>query len=688
MQIWCRRSFGYWHGGQAFMETLPNDTACDAAQRVARRVEYLWAGVVLVAAAWFYLWTATSAGSPLSPKLQQDDLYNRLADGFLAGQLSFTEKPNPALADLDDPWDPAQNAGLSSFHDVSYYHGRYYLYFGAAPALLLLAPWKAATGTYLGENVAAAVFAWLGAAASTGLVLVLRRRHFPRMGGWVAGACLLGIGFGNLAPLLLRRPVYYELAIASAYAFAMAALLFVALALGGTRRRRLWLALSGVAFGLTLASRPNYLFGAVVLAVPFAAAFRAWRGGGAADRRGAVRDAAFVLAPLLSLVALILLYNGLRFGNPLEFGTYYMIAGLHPQHQATTSILNTPVNLWFYFLARAQVSAYFPFFQVIHIPWFRLPAGYIGEEDIYGLCNMPFYAAAGLLACAWRDPRVDRVDALRDFALGVAALFACNLMVLCRLNGASNRYMSDLFPALIPLACLGVFWLEQSMGTALRRCAGRAAWLLALGYTVAFNVFVSFQHNDLLQHYNPTAYHTLAHACNHVSEWLGETAPSKTGPLRVRLRFPTDRTGQLEPLLVTGVSFKADFIYLYYTDRNHIQVGFEHTSYGGAVTKPPVAVDYAAEHTVEIASGSLYPPLDHPYYDGMGAGDITRLKRTLRVAIDGQVVLEGAYDFYDSSPGDVVVGRNPVSDAFGSRFTGELLGVSREARQPAPEGGQ
>jgi len=666
------------------MENPPNVPATLGSRKSAHRVEVVWAVVVLAAAGWFYLWTATSAGSPYSTRLQQDDLYNRLSDGFLAGQLSFLEKPSPALAGLQDPWDPAQNAGLSTFHDVSYYHGRYYLYFGAAPALILLAPWKAATGTYLGENVAAALFSWLGVAASIALVLVLRRRHFPRLGGWVAGVCFLAVGFGNLAPLLLRRPVYYELAISSAYAFAMAALLCVALALGEGPRRRLWLVLAGLSYGLTLASRPNYLFGAIVLLVPFIGIWRGWRRTREIDGKAVAADAAAIGIPFLLTMGFLLLYNGLRFGNPLEFGTYYMIAGLHPQHQAGTSFINIPANLWFYFLAPAQFSAYFPFFQVIHMPWFHLPAGYIGEEDIYGLCNMPFYVAALLLICAWRDTSGVGVQPLRDFSLGALAIFAFNLLVLCRLNGASNRYMVDLFPALLPLACIGVFWLEGHFWGTLRLYAFRAVWVSALAFTVAFNVFVSFQHNDLLEHYNPSAYRNLAHAFNPVSAWLGETAPSKVGPLKLRLRFPKDRKGQLEPLVVSGVSFKADFIYLYYTDDTHIQVGFEHTSYGGALTKPPIAIDYAAEHSVEIDIGSLYPPIDHPFYDGMPQSEIARLKHTLRVDLDGRTILSGSYDFYDSSPGDVTVGRNPVSEAFGRRFTGQLLAISRAPVSPSP----
>jgi hypothetical protein len=67
----------------------------------------------------------------------------------------------------------------------------------------------------------------------------------------------------------------------------------------------------------------------------------------------------------------------------------------------------------------------------------------------------------------------------------------------------------------------------------------------------------------------------------------------------------------------------------------------------------------------------------------MASGEITRLKRTLRVALDGREILAGMYDFYDSSPGDVSVGRNPVSDAFGKLFTGRI--ISAEHLGPAAQ---
>jgi hypothetical protein len=638
-----------------------------------------------MAAAWFYFWTATSAGSPFTGKLQHDDLYNRLADGFLAGRLSFLESPDPALAKLADPWDPAQNAPYVHFHDVTYFEGRYYLYFGAAPAILLLAPWKLVTGTYLGQNVAAAIMAWLGAAASMAVILCLRRRHFPRLPGWIAGLCLTAAAFGNFVPVLLRRPVYYELAIASAYACAMAAILGVTVAQAGGRRRRLWLALAGLAYGLAIGSRPNYLFGSVVLLLPLLPALRDWWACAEVNAKEFWRDARAVALPFLGVVALVLIYNGLRFGRATEFGTSYMLAGLHPVRDVVTTVRFLPVNLWFYLFARSQWIAYFPFFDVIHLPWFALPSGYIGEENVYGvLSNLPWFWLLFGLKRMGRDSSVSGASGLRDFIFVTLALVGFNALVICRISAASSRYMVDLLPPLVPLGCLTVFWLEDTTRGSLRRGVLRLFWVGALLFTAVFNVLVSFQHNDLLRFHNPATYRRLAHAFDHLSDWVGATAPSRVGPLDLKVMLPSGRTGNLEPLLVTGLSFRADFIYLYYTDDSHVQIGFEHTSYGGPLTNPPIAVDYAVPHTFQIELGSLYPPVEDPYYDKVPAAKRVKMKHTLRVLLDGAEVLAGTCDFYDSSPGDVSVGRNPVSEAFGRRFTGKILRAERGGLTPSP----
>ncbi len=71
-----------------------------------------------------------------------DSYYNLLVRGFRAGQLNLKTEAPPALAKAADPYDPLSHgvdldADGHPLNDVSYYHGKLYLYFGVTPA-----PWR------------------------------------------------------------------------------------------------------------------------------------------------------------------------------------------------------------------------------------------------------------------------------------------------------------------------------------------------------------------------------------------------------------------------------------------------------------------------------------------------------------------------------------------------------------------
>src|SRR5438094_562198 len=85
----------------------------------------------------------------LSPNAA-DTYYNLLVQGFRAGQLSLKKDAPPGLVQLADPYDPSANAiyryAIPRLHDMTYYKGRLYLYFGITPVLILFWPFVALTG--------------------------------------------------------------------------------------------------------------------------------------------------------------------------------------------------------------------------------------------------------------------------------------------------------------------------------------------------------------------------------------------------------------------------------------------------------------------------------------------------------------------------------------------------------------
>ena len=134
--------------------------------------------------------------------------------------------------------------------------------------------------------------------------------------------------FGSLLPILLRRPVFYELAIAAACFFGMAALLFLHRALVAPTRSRAWLAGASAALGLAVSCRPNFLFGAGVALAIFL--WRLWLREGRPGFPEWRRHLPTVLAaglPIGAIGVALLAYNFARFGSWNEFGMWYELAG-------------------------------------------------------------------------------------------------------------------------------------------------------------------------------------------------------------------------------------------------------------------------------------------------------------------------------------------------------------------------
>ena len=418
-----------------------------------------------------------------------DTDYNLLVQGFRDGHLNLKKEVPAGFARLADPYDPAANLPYRIFpyrmSDLSYYKGRLYFYFGVTPALILFWPYVALTGEYLFDRQAVTMFCAIGVLASVGLLRALWRRYFSEVSVWVVSVCALALGLATAVPTLLPQSYVYQVAISCGYMLTMLALgaVWCALHESEPRKRSGWLAAASVAYGLAVGARPSLLFGGVILLVPVV---QAWR-----ERRPiwAVLMAATIPIALIGLG--LMLYNRLRFDNPLEFGPRYQLAG---ERQTTLQFFSWHY-LWFnfrvYFLEPARWSARFPFVHEITLP--PLPAGHTNVQEPYGiLTNIPLAWLALAVPLAWRGRPGQQVSALRWFITAVALLFGMCVLVLAFYCGASIRYQVDFLPALVLLAVVGILGLERVLADRpVWRRAARGGWGVLLGFSVAFNLLVS-----------------------------------------------------------------------------------------------------------------------------------------------------------------------------------------------------
>ena len=367
-----------------------------------------------------------------------DAYYNLLVQGFRAGQLSVKKEAPPALAELADPYVLPASVRLSRGARPQLLQGRLYLYFGVTPALILFWPFAALTGHYLFHRQAVVIFCGLGFLASVGLLRAMWRRYFAEVSLGVVVACVVALGLATGVPVLLSQSDVWEVPISCGYMLTMVALGAIWCALHEPERRCCWwLATASLAYGLAVGARPSLLFGAIILLVPVA---QAWR-----ERRKIWALLMAATGPIVLIGLGLMLYNARRFGNPFEFGLHYQ---LHAERQMARHFFSLQY-LWFnfrvYFLEPVRWTTHSPFVRGIVMP--PVPPGHSVPERPFGvLTNIPLVWLALAAPLAWRGRSEPAGGVLRWFVTAVALLSGICALTVGLFYGACARYEVDFLP--------------------------------------------------------------------------------------------------------------------------------------------------------------------------------------------------------------------------------------------------
>jgi hypothetical protein len=576
--------------------------------------------------------------------------YEYLTEGFVHGHTFMAIAPAKELAALKDPYDPAQNRPYR-LADASYYRGRYYLYFGPTPAVVLMLPWRVITGSEMPERLAAAVFA-VAALAGLGLLLLeIRARHFPALSGWGLAAIVFLAMHAAWLPVTLRRAGFWELP----HAAALACLWWTFYFLWRLQARPgsvAWAAAVGVGLVLLLGSRPTFLFAATFLVL---LALVGTREEGEASRAG-LRSRLLALGlPLAAGGTALLAYNLERFGRPFEFGqSYQLLNSAGELHHSWFRLDYVRFNFWVYFLSVPQISPYFPFVKAV---WpASLPPGYIMPEEMQGgLLAMPVHLA-GVFAVAWIWRR-RAAPGMRPLALTVAAGVATSLFatgILLCWEGATSRYLTEISGGWTLASCVGLMAvLEPKSGRT--AAAGRLARSLAMAsmvWTVCFVWMASFEHGGLFRQTNPRAYAALARALDYPSQEWARARGQRFGPLEVTVQLTPYCRPETVPLLSTGRLNAKSQLILSRLDATHVRLSLLENE--TSLVTLQLVPDRVSELKIKVEAPWLYPPVEHPYWDAV-ADPAERTDREERFGLtvgpsSSVGFATGAYDATDFDP--------------------------------------
>jgi len=399
--------------------------------------------------------------------------YDLLADAFVHGQLHLRIKPTPELLALSDPYDPETNWRYR-LHDALLYQDQYYLYWGPAPALLLM-PVKALFG------MARIADAYLVLLFTMGIViggwLIIRQLHelaAPQAPQWITALGVLVMAASPPLHYILARPAVYEAAILGGQCFLLFAFYCVIRSWHSGGKRNLWAALAGVCAAFAVGSRFTLLPAAFFLGLMFfwspwngmVAVWRRWSGSGL-----------FFGVPLAVGIVLLGWYNFARFGSWTEIGVRYQLSSDHiPRiHDRLSSVAFIPANLYNYILRPPTFLASEPFVVVrwgkYQFPKFIpvAPNPLTVHEPMVGILAVApwvLFAAAPLLELMYyrclasfhtRQVVDGRTAWLTVCVSGMSILCFAPLQLFA---GVTIRYLADFAPMTYILAVMGAWRVD------------------------------------------------------------------------------------------------------------------------------------------------------------------------------------------------------------------------------------
>ena len=451
--------------------TAADERLCDQ-QSLPIRYRLVWL-VVALAVGSVYLWLAQSGWAQFEWNRDLDGYYDLLGRAFIGGHVQLPIEPRPELLALADPWDARLNQPYRVL-DLALYNRHYYLYQGAAPALLFFAPWRLLTGHDLPESFAVFALCLAGYLVLCEILLLVLARLPTHVPLGMFALFLLTLGLGESVSYLLQRAMFYEIALASGFLFVSGGFLCLLKSLTSAQRSITWLLMCGLSFGLAAGCRPQLVLAAVPALIVVV-----WSGGSRLGLRALLsRPVAALIVPVAICGLCIAGYNYARFANPFEFGLRYQMA-----KAAYQNIRPAPVNIFpglhYFLFSTPTVDGVFPFLRIaFKVPFeslgYHLPARYFNEgtAGIVILCPLVLLALAAPFYMRKITSQVAIVTAcaLTAYSL-LCILFVASLGLL------SQRYEIDFEPYLLLAACILV---ALAIGT----LRGRARVWASIGFAL------------------------------------------------------------------------------------------------------------------------------------------------------------------------------------------------------------
>lgn len=255
--------------------------------------------------------------------------YEALTESILEGHFYLDREVPDALLAMENPYDfeARKELGITYEWDTALYDGRYYVYFGIAPVVLLFLPYKLITGRTLLSYHGTQLFTALFIIGLFALLHQIAKRFFPKAP--CSLVLLLSASFSVMSVWFATgAPALYCTAISAGICFQVWSFFFHMRAVyieTDFKKQTLFAFLGSLSGALVFASRPPVGIAALVSVPMLVHHIRNLKQNRAPDRRRILFQTGLAALPYPLVAIPLMWYNARRFDSPFEFGQAYML---------------------------------------------------------------------------------------------------------------------------------------------------------------------------------------------------------------------------------------------------------------------------------------------------------------------------------------------------------------------------
>lgn len=415
--------------------------------------------------------------------------YGMLGEAFTQGKTYLPIEPDPGLASLQNPYSPPARSGLEVYDgNLTYYQGKYYMYWGPTPAVVLAILKLLGVPTF-GDHVVSFVAVSVIFLFSSLIIFHLKKVYFKGLPLWLMIAGLIVVAtihpmlwFQNSAGVLTA-------AISSGQAFLLAGVYFMVKALTNPNTKTANYAASGALWALAMASRLTMAMSVIVLVIGVTIlSFR--RANLMNSHKTEIVNVLSLLAALGFILGLLGWYNLIRFGSPIETGFRYTLTVEDKNAQLASGTLFSMryliPNTLNYLLGPLRLISKFPYLRAIYAPEyspfpellikFGVPAYYTVEDATGLIFAAPTLFFAVIFVRKWLLNEIPRQSVNDSPGINTSGWVLPNqasigsLLLLSGLAGSlpvfalfysTTRYELDFVPLLAIVAVQGMWRLYE-----------------------------------------------------------------------------------------------------------------------------------------------------------------------------------------------------------------------------------